>query len=388
MTPDQKSTGNGGKIALLAAAAIGGFLIFGGSSNASAATPVAKDPCKDLTDKAGPILATATKADLPALGELLKSAQTAGCADLVLMVAKKITDLSKPVVTPPAPPKVVPGSVFNAANAKDPIRAYNLAVAFSNGKPSNEWAAANPSKVASNGTFNTLADYGAYPGNSYSITVFQDASGLIADGKVGPQTNAAFGYWLGHGGKRPDGSTDVRIAGESSIAGESLCTSCGGELDVAVGSCCSGCAAGAKSCGEKAATEQIEAVMAIDPQFGAIPFGGIEWGGGGFGGAGPNPKPDIGGCSTGSCGTPMPKGGKVAATLQGETTPAQSRALQSLGALKSKVGGEYASLIEVAENVVRSGDDVDLSLVPVAPGTEPVIECLKSYVQERSAAPA
>lgn len=373
------SNGSGAtKIALIAAAAVGGFLIFGGSSSASTPAKTTTDPCDALRVNFIKIAATVTASDIPALQLLKKQVHELGCSDLETQIDQKIKDVGGTVVTPPKKTSTGPGSTFIAANAKDPVRAYSLAIAFSNAKPSPEWAAANPGRIDhSNDTFNTLADYAAYPGNGFSITQFQDASGLIADGKVGAQTNAAYFYWLGHGGKRPDGSMDVRVTGDA------MCASCGHE-SATVGSCCKSCSEGSGGCGDRSAEEQIEAILATDPQFGS-PWGGMNWGGNGFGGAGENPKPDIGGCSTGTCS--LPAGAKIAATLQGES-PAQKRALRALGALRSKVGGEFGPLLNAAEDSVNLGGDMDLSKVPIIPGSEPIIECLRAYVQERALAPA
>jgi len=391
----QKTRGGVGAAAILAGLAVGGLVLFGGGKKASASTPVAVDPCKALTDKATTVLAKATVADLTTLGDLLTQSQALGCTDLTVLVTKKIKDLGG-TSTPPTtkPPTSTPGSNFIASNAKDPVRAYNLAITFSNAKPSSDWAVANPTRVdPSNGTFKTLADYGAYPGNTFSITVFQDASGLISDGKVGAQTNAAFSYWLGHGGRRPDGSTDVRISGETSISGEKLCVACGHESATKVGGCCASCEKNGGGCGEMAAENSLGAVMALDQMgelFSRNKFGQRVYGNGGsFGGVDPNPTPTVGGCATGSCFTPAPpsKQNRSRMRISGDAVvaPIQTKAINALAALRSKVSGDLSSFIDVAEDVVyRDATQIDFSQIPVVPGTEPIFACLQSYVTERS----
>jgi len=396
----QKTRGGVGAAAILAGLAVGGLVLFGGGKKASASTkPSDADACANLTKNSAPFIAAATIADLKSLGDLLDAATVLGCTDLMATVAKKIKDLggsAPPVATPPktTPGKTTPGSTFIASNTKDPVRAYNLAIAFSNAKPSSDWAVANPTRVdPSNGTFKTLADYGAYPGNTSSITVFQDASGLISDGKVGAQTNAAFSYWLGHGGRRPDGSTDVRISGEMSISGEKLCVACGHESATKVGGCCASCEKNGGGCGEMAAENSLGAVMALDQMgelFSRNKFGQRVYGNGGsFGGVDPNPTPTVGGCATGSCFTPAPPSKQNRSRMRisddAAVAPIQTKAINALAALRSKVSGDLSSFIDVAEDVVyRDATQIDFSQIPVVPGTEPIFACLQSYVTERS----
>jgi hypothetical protein len=106
----------------------------------------------------------------------------------------------EPAKTPDKPkPSVGKPTKYNAEWVVNPARAHSLSIAAGNSKPSADWAAANPTRVASNGTFKTWADYGAYPGNAYSVGEFQSSAGLENDKIVGNLTSQAYDYWYTHG---------------------------------------------------------------------------------------------------------------------------------------------------------------------------------------------
>jgi peptidoglycan hydrolase-like protein with peptidoglycan-binding domain len=69
---------------------------------------------------------------------------------------------------------------YDPNQAKDPVRAKSLATAFRD-----------------NTANKTLPQIGADPANRAAIVAFQDSAGIAADGKVGPQTMAAYAYWAG-----------------------------------------------------------------------------------------------------------------------------------------------------------------------------------------------
>ena len=69
---------------------------------------------------------------------------------------------------------------YDPARATDPVRAKNLAIAFRD-----------------NTANKTLPQIGADPANRPAIVAFQESAGIAADGKVGPQTMAAYAYWAG-----------------------------------------------------------------------------------------------------------------------------------------------------------------------------------------------
>lgn len=201
---------NGTKLALgLGAVAGVGVFLFSRSSKASTDTKSADDGgLKELSDATSK--GCSDGAADKAAGKPSKVKQTTGFEDSPTTPSsaydkayRSCYDLGSVPVTDKGgdTPKTGGGSttvIFSPDKAKDKVRAHSLAYAIGHSPPVGAEPGCADSLAIGGRSYCSLASFASYPPNAAGLVAFQDAAGLTPDGKVGPQTQAAFEYWFSH----------------------------------------------------------------------------------------------------------------------------------------------------------------------------------------------
>ena len=247
---------SGQKLAIVGAAGIGAFFLFGGSAKAGSSSPKV-DPCVDpkdcatLSSCAAPILASATAADIPKLNDLRAKAVSLSCSSLISQIDDKIKSLGGTPTGGKIKDDGVGGGtiLFSPSNVKDKQRLINDAWTLARMGPLlpsvDDATKYHLGSDNSFGSFHDAYQYsltgrpivdvktGAEITRSLTAIVrdLQDAAGLTVDGDYGTQSNKAFAWALSAGNP-------------TSIGGDGVgCVSCGGEG-------CSACDRGTSELGQ------------------------------------------------------------------------------------------------------------------------------------------